>query len=169
MTIDACAAVGRWSTDLDRDDQVVGRIEEPLAIRPPGWVRVLGPVLLVAWLSVFFRHERATGFLVVGGAVALIVAAVVGRLLFAGVVGTADGRLTVRNAWSTRSVIREQIDGVEVDRAGRGWAVWLLLDDGTRLRLDVTEVPFLGPSSATLDRQAAEIRAWLDGRDPPSS
>ncbi|WP_324275023.1 hypothetical protein [Blastococcus brunescens] len=142
--------------------------EEPLSIRPPAWVRVLGPVLLVAWLSVFFLQEQATGFLVAGGVVALFVAAVVGRLLFAGVVGTADGRLTVRNAWSTHVVPRDRIDGVGVDRATRGWAVGLLLDDGTRLRLDVTEVPFLGPSSATLDRQVAAIRCWLDGRDPPS-
>lgn len=143
------------------------RPEDPLAIRPPAWVRTLGPVLLVAWLSVFFRAERATGFLVVGGAVALVVAALVGRLLFAGVVGTVDGRLTVRNAWSTRVVDRDRIIDVEVDRAGRGWAVWLLLDDGTRLRLDVTEAPFLGPSAATLDRQAAALRAWIEGRPPP--
>jgi hypothetical protein len=143
----------------------VVRTEEPLVIRPPGWVRVLGPVLLLAWLSVFLAQERGSGFLVVGGLIALAVAAVVGRLLFTGVVGTADGRLTVRNTWSTRTFDRVDVRGAGIDRSGRGWAVWLVLEDGTRHRLDVTEVPFLGPSSATLDRQAAAIRRWLE--DPP--
>ena len=143
---------------------------EPLALRPPGWVRVLGPVFLVVWVSVFFLRDQ-DAFPVLGIAVALLAAAVVGRLFFASVIGTADGRLTVRNVWSTRTFVRDDILGVEVDRAGdrsgRGWAVWLVLDDGTRHRLDVTEVPFLGPSSATLERQAAAVRGWLDGRSQP--
>ena len=146
------------------------RTGEPLAIRPPDWARVLGPVFLVAWLAVFLVEERARGeFLVPAVVIALVVAAVIGRMLFTSVIGTADGRLTVRNTWSTRTFARADILGVGVDRAGgrggRGWAVWLLLDDGTRHRLDVTEVPFLGPSSATLERQAAAVRAWLNG-DP---
>ncbi len=143
--------------------------DEPLAIRPPGWVRLLGPVLLAGWLSTFLVQEEARGgFLVLGVVVALLVATVVGRLLFSSVIGTDDGRLTVRNTWSTRTFAREDVLGVEIDRAGgragRGWAVWLVLDDGTRHRLDVTEVPFLGPSSTTLERQAGAVRGWLDGR-----
>jgi hypothetical protein len=140
--------------------------DEPLAIRPPGWARVLGPVLLVAWLSVFVFQGQGE-FPVLGVVIGLVAAAVVGRLFLTSVIGTADGRLTVRNVWSTRTFLRADILSVGVDRAGRsgrGWAVWLLLDDGTRHRLDVTEVPFLGPSSATLERQAAAVRAWLDGR-----
>ena len=141
----------------------------PLAIRPPGWVRVLGPVLLAVWLSVFLLQDR-DGFPVLGVAVALLAAAVVGRLFFTSVIGTADGLLTVRNLWSTRTLPRGDIRSVGVDRAGgragRGWAVWLLLDDGTRHRLDVTEAPFLGPSSVTLEQQAAAVRGWLDGRPP---
>lgn len=140
------------------------RTDEPLAIRPPGWVRAVGPVFLLAWLSSFFVQERGSGFLVVGGAVALLVAVAVGRLLLTSVIGTADGRLTVRNTWSTRTFARDEIMGVEVDRAGRGWAVWLVLDDGTRHGLDVTEAPLLGPSAATLERQADAVRAWLGGR-----
>ena len=146
------------------DDLVVRTTDEPLAIRPPGWVRALGPVLLLAWLSSFFVQERGSGFLVVGGVVALAVAVVVGRLLFTSVIGTADGRLTVRNTWSTRTLARDDVVGVEVDRAGRGWAVWVVLDDGTRHRLDVTQAPLLGPSAATLERQADAVRAWLDDR-----
>jgi hypothetical protein len=144
----------------------VTRTDEPLTIRPPGWVRVLGPVLLVVWLSVFVL--RQDDVLLLGVVIGLLAAAVVGRLFFTSAIGTADGRLTVRNVWSTRTFARADILSVGVDRAGgrsgRGWAVWLLLDDGTRHRLDVTEVPFLGPSAATLERQAAAVRAWLDGR-----
>ena len=143
---------------------------EPLALRPPGWVRVLGPLLLVVWLSVLLVQERDE-FPVLGVVLALLAAAVVGRLFLTSVVGTAEGQLTVRNVWSTRTYARHEIQGVEVDRAagpGRGWAVWLRLDDGTRHRLDVTEAPFLGPSQATLERQADSVRAWLDGRPQPS-
>ena len=145
---------------------------EPLAIRPPAWARVLGPVFLVAWLSVSLVPERARGeFLVPAVVVAFLVAAVVGRMLFTSVIGTSDGRLTVRNTWSTRTFARADILSVGVDRAGggpgRGWAVWLLQEDGTRHRLDVTEVPFLGHSSTTLERQAAAVRDWVDGRPQP--
>jgi hypothetical protein len=143
--------------------------DEPLALRPPSWARVLGPLFLVVWLSVFFFQER-DGFPVLGVVIALLAAAVVGRLFFTSVIGTGDGRLTVRNLWSTRTFLRHEVDGAEVDRtggrAGRGWAVWLVLADGTRHRLDVTEAPFLGPFAATLERQADEVRAWLDGRSP---
>jgi len=147
----------------------VTRTDEPLVIRPPAWVRVLGPVFLAGWLSVLLVEEQArAAFLLPAALIALLVAAVVGRMLFTSVIGTVDGRLTVRNVWSTRTFHRVDVLSVGVDRAarrgGRGWAVWLLLDDGTRHRLDVTEVPFLGPSSETLERQAAAIRAWLDGR-----
>jgi hypothetical protein len=140
---------------------------EPLAIRPPGWARVLGPVFLVLWLSVFLFRPPPEEYLLPGVVIALVAAAVVGRMLVSSVIGTADGRLTVRNHWSTRTFTRDEIAGVEIDRAGgagRGWAVWLQLDDGTRHRLDVTEAPFLGPFSATLEQQADAVRAWLDGR-----
>jgi hypothetical protein len=152
------------------EDAAVTTTDEPLAIRPPGWARVLGPVFLAAWLSVILVEE---GFLVPVVVGALLVAAVVGRMLCTSVIGRADGWLTVRNIVSTRRFARADVLGVGVDRAGRsagrGWALWLLLDDGSRHRLDVTEVPFLGPSSATLERQAAAIRAWLDGRPQPRS
>jgi hypothetical protein len=139
--------------------------DQPLVLRPPGWVRLLGPILLAAWVAVFvLERDRVP---VLGVVLALLAAVVVGRLFFLSVVGTADGRLTVVNTWSTRRFRREQIEDVEIDRAGRtgrGWAVWLVLDDGTRHRLDVTEAPFLGPASATLARQADAVRAWAAGR-----
>ncbi len=139
--------------------------DEPLAIRPPGWARALGPVFLVLWLSVFLARPRDE-FLVPGVLIALLVAGVVGRMLLSSVIGSGDGRLTVRNHWSTRTFDRDEIEGVDIDRAGgsgRGWALWLRLTDGTRVRLDVTEAPFLGPFAATLERQAVAVRTWLDG------
>jgi hypothetical protein len=140
--------------------------DEPLAIRPPAWARVLGPVFLVVWLWAFLVASP-DGVLLPALVVACLVVAVVGRMLVTSVLGTGDGRLTVRNRWSTRTFGREEILGVEIDRsgdgAGRGWALWLLLADGTRHRLDVTEAPFLGPSTPTLQRQAAAIGGWLEG------
>ena len=142
------------------------RTDEPLAIRPPAWVRVLGPLFLAGWLSVFVL--RPGGVPVLGVVIALAAAAVVGRLFFTSAIGTADGRLTVRNVWSTRTFTRVDIRSAGVDRAarrgGRGWAVWLLMEDGTRHRLDVTEVPFLGPSAPNLERQSGAVRAWLADR-----
>jgi hypothetical protein len=140
--------------------------DEPLAIRPPRWARVVGPVFLVLWLSVFFVRPPRDELQVPTAVLALLVAAVAGRMLLASVLGSGDGRLTVRNHWSTRTLVRDEIEGVEIERAGgsgRGWALWLRLADGTRLRLDVTEAPFLGPASATLERQAVAVRTWLDG------
>ena len=55
--------------------------DEPLAIRPPGWARVLGPVFLALWLSVFLVRPANDQFLVPGVVIALLVAAVVGRML----------------------------------------------------------------------------------------
>ena len=93
------------------------------------------------------------------------------RMVVLGVTGTADGRPTVRDPWSTRTFQRAEIAGVEVDRAdGRsstGWVAWLRLADGSRHRLDVTRVPFRTPFPGRLDRDAAAIRAWLDGSPPP--
>lgn len=142
------------------------RTGQPLVIRPPAWAQVLGPVLLVVWVALFLFDERAVGqFRALGLVIAVLAVVVIGRLFLSSAVGTADGRLTVRNVWSTRTFTRDEIAGAEVDRVrGRGWAVWLRLADGERHRLDVTEAPFLGPSEATLQRQAAEVLAWLDGR-----
>ena len=139
---------------------------EALAIRQPRWVRLLGPLFLVVWGSAFLSSDDGWGsFRVPGLVIAVVAVAFVGRMLFWSAIGTDDGRLTVRNAWSTRTFARTEIDGVEVDRvAGRGWAVWLELAEGGRHPLDVTQTPFLGPSSSTLERQADAVRAWLDGR-----
>jgi hypothetical protein len=142
--------------------------DEPLAIRPPGWARVLGPVFLVVWVSVFLVAPEDEVQLPIA-VIAVLVVAVIGRMLLSSVIGSGDGRLTVRNHWSTRRVDRDEIEDVEIDRAGgsgRGWALWLRLTDGTRLKLDVTEVPFLGPFAGTLEEQAVAVRTWLAGGNP---
>jgi hypothetical protein len=139
---------------------------EQLALRSPRWVRAFGVVFPVAWVYPFFARSELRGdFLVPVGVIAVLVVAVVVRTVFCSVVGTADGRLTVRNRWSTRTFVRAEVDGVGIDRAnGRGWAVFLLLADGSLHRLDVTEVPFLGPFLGKLERDAAAVREWVDGR-----
>jgi len=148
------------------DDHGMPETRDPLVIRPPAWARLLGPVLLIVWVALFLFDGRADGqFRALGLVIAVLAVAVIGRLFLSSAVGTADGRLTVRNVWSARTFTRDEIAGVEVDRVrGRGWAVWLRLAVGERHRLDVTEAPFLGPSEATLQRQAGEVLAWLDGR-----
>ena len=142
--------------------------DEPLAIRPPGWARALGPVFLVLWVSVFLLAPEDEVQVPIA-VIAVLVVAVIGRMLLSSVIGTADGRLTVRNNWATRTLDRDEIEDVEIDRAGgsgRGWALWLRLTDGTRLKLDVTEVPFLGPFAGTLEEQSVAVRAWLAGGTP---
>ncbi len=141
---------------------------EPLALRSPGWVRAFGVLFAVAWVFPFVTQARLReDFLVPGGIVAVLVVALVVRTVLCSVVGTADGRLTARNRWSTRTFLRTDIRAVGIERPdGRGWAVLLLLEDGSRHPLDVTETPFLGPSLGRLERQVAEIRAWLEGRPP---
>ena len=135
----------------------------PLDIRPPVWVRVLGPLFLVVWVAWFLFGERAP-VRPLGLVVAVLAVLVVGRVFFTGVHGTPDGRLTVRNVWSTRSFAPDEIEDVEVGRVrGRGWAVLLRLADGRTHRLDVTEAPFLGPFQGVLERQAGQVRAWLAG------
>lgn len=95
-------------------------------------------------------------------------AALAWRLFRLAAIGTPDGRLTVRNHWSTRSFAREEIAGVEIDRAdgrfGRGWAIWLQLADGSHHRLDVSEVPFRRLFAGRLDHDAEALRMWLAGR-----
>ena len=142
----------------------VATTSEPLALRSPAWVRALGVAFPVLWVYPFVTRLR-DGFLVPGAVVAVLVVALVVRAVLCSVVGTADGRLTARNRWSTRTFLRTDIRAVGIERPdGRGWAVLLLLEDGSRHPLDVTETPFLGPSLGRLERQVAEIRAWLEGR-----
>ena len=140
-----------------------------LSIRPPRWARVCIAVFLPVW-SYFFvlsDHEGTAGL--VGYGVALAAILFIARMAFLSVIGTADDRLTVRNRWSTRTFARHEIDDVEIDRAdgraGQGWAAFLRLDDGSRHRLDVTEVPFRRTVGQTLEKDAEAVRAWVAGRD----
>jgi hypothetical protein len=117
------------------------------------------------WCWFFFTsdHEGAAG--VLGYVVALVAIVFIARLVFLSVIGTADGRLTVRNHWSTRTLAVHEIDDVVIDRAdgrgGNGWAVFLSLQDGSRHRLDVTEVPFRQLFGRGLERDAESVRAWV--------
>jgi hypothetical protein len=142
--------------------------DDQLALRPPAWSRVALAVFVPVWVWLFFIGGRPDdGSALVGYVLAAVALAFIARLGFLSVLGTADGRLTVRNHWSTRTFDRFEIDDVEIDRAergfGGGWALWLRLSDGTRRRLDVTLVPSRNLAGRRLDRDAEAIRAWLAG------
>jgi len=136
-----------------------------LAIRPPLWARVCVVLFLPVWCWFFFTSDHEGGAGVLGYGIALVAIVFIARLVFLSVVGTADGRLTVRNHWSTRTFAVHEIDDVVIDRAGgrggNGWAVFLCLHDGSRHRLDVTEVPFRQMFGRGLERDTESVRAWV--------
>jgi hypothetical protein len=146
--------------------------EDQLALRPPPWARLALVVFVPVWVWLFLVGARPDGgYPLFAYAIALVALAFITRLGFLSVIGTATGRLTVRNHWSTVTFDRSEIDDVEIDRAERGlsggWALWLRLSDGTRRRLDVTQVPSRSLSGRRLDRDAEAIRAWVAGRPHP--
>ena len=136
-----------------------------LSIRPPLWTRVCVALFLPVWCWFFFTSDHEGGAGVLGFVIALVTIVFITRLAFLSAVGTADGRLTVRNHWSTRTFTAHEIDDVEIGRAdgrgGNGWAVFLCLRDGTRHRLDVTEVPFRQLFARGLERDHESVRAWV--------
>ena len=141
-------------------------------LRPPAVIRALGAAFIAVWIVLFFVQGGIGGdHLLLGSVIAVVAVAFVVRLLFLSVIGTADGRLTVRNSWSTRTFDRSQVDGVEVDRAngrfGQGWTLWLRLSDGGRHRIDVTQVPFRSLFARRIERDAEAVRAWASGTPQP--
>ncbi|MGY1630740.1 hypothetical protein ACI784_03390 [Geodermatophilus sp. SYSU D01186] len=139
-----------------------------LSLRPPAWARLylLGfPVVFVAVVVLVIRPPLPL--------VVLFCAAAVGtswRQATLRVLGTADGRLVVRNTWRTRTLHRDEITGVGVARvSGRAGnrAVELDLRDGSALRLDVTAAPALPALRTRMARQVAEIEEWRSGRPRP--
>ena len=142
-----------------------------LALRTPVWVRTLGAAFVLAWLHPLVSDPPQAGFLLLAVLLAVVLTVFVVRASLCQVVATADARLAVRNIWSTRTFRRDEIDDVTVERADEwyreGWAVVLVLADGSRHRLDVTTVPFLGPALGRLERQAGAVRAWVDGLPQP--
>jgi hypothetical protein len=147
-------------------------IGQQVALRLSGWVRALGAAFAVVWPCTFFADPPPGYYLLPGAVLTVLVVLFLLRVTVCSVIATADGRLTVRNIWSTRTFRREEVDLVGIDRADgwlradRGWALFLVLADGSRHRLDVTEVASPGPVRGRLERQADEIRGWLDGRSP---
>jgi hypothetical protein len=94
-------------------------------------------------------------------------AAVLGwRLFRLAAIGTSDGRLTIRNHWRDRTVVRDDVTEVHVGRGGSSWnrAVLLRLRDGSTVRLDVTETQF---GTRRLEEQAHHVRAWVSGAPQP--
>ena len=94
----------------------------------------------------------------------LLVAALCWRLFRLAAIGTTEGRLVVRNHWRDRTLHRQDVAEVSVasvHRGSFGKAVALTLRDGSSVRLDVTEAPF---GTRRLERQASQVREWVEGR-----
>ena len=96
-------------------------------------------------------------------------AAITWRGVRLGATGSADGRVVVRNRWSTRRLHRDDIAGVGITDIGGGFmsAVTLHLRDGSALTLDVGEGPGFAPMRRRMEREAARLRNWVDDRPRP--
>jgi hypothetical protein len=70
-----------------------------------------------------------------------------------------------RNQFSTRTFWPHELADAVVDRAerhfGTGWTVWLVLRDGSRHPIQLTETPFRRGFTQRLERDAAAVRAWI--------
>jgi hypothetical protein len=115
--------------------------------------------------------QRSDGPGTVGWLVATFGAALGARMFVMGAVGTSSGRLTIRNQFTTRTFHRDELVDAVVDRAdgrfGTGWTVWLLLHDGSRHHVQLTEAPFLPGFNKSLEPHAAWLRAWIHGPHRP--
>jgi hypothetical protein len=153
-----------------RTIDAVTTVGPEVCLRPPLWARVwiVGFVPFWVWGWFTFQEGRHPGVLV--WAVAVLVLALGARMLVVGAVGSSDGRLTVRNQFSTRTFRREELADAVVDRAngprGFGWAVFVVLRDGSRHQVQVTQTPFRAFFHERLERDAERLRMWIraDGR-----
>lgn len=141
--------------------------DSELHIHPPAWARGWIVVFLPVWIWIAFQQsDGASSWLFAAFGVALGA-----RLFVMGAVGTADGRLTVRNQFTTRTFHRQELADAVVDRAdgrfGTGWTVWLVLRDGSRHRVQLTEAPFRPNGNGALARDAARLRAWIQAPGQP--
>jgi hypothetical protein len=137
--------------------------EQDLHIHPPLWARLWIVVFLPAWLWIVFQQSDGPG--IVGWLVAAFGVALGARMFVMGAVGTSDGRLTIRNQFTTRTFHRDELADAVIDRAhgrfGTGWTVWLVLHDGSRHHVQLTETPFRPGFISALERHAARLRAWI--------
>jgi len=141
-----------------------------LALRPPTWLRAFVAVFPIAFAAFFLVAVRPDGPVWIGAVAVFVFAPLLAwRQFRLAAIGTADGRLVVRNQWRDRTLDRAAVAEVGVDRraGSTNRSVTLRLRDGSALRLDVTETPFAGPFRGRLDRQAAAVQAWVDGTPQP--
>jgi hypothetical protein len=150
------------------DRRVTGPATE-VRIEPPLWARAWIVVFVLVWVWIWTTRIESPG--AVGWLAGVAVLALSARMWVMGAVGTADGRLTVRNQFSTRTFRREEIADVTIDRAhgpvGFGWTVWLTLQDGSRHQIQLTQTPFRTGFLGHLERDAGRLRAWMRATGAP--
>ncbi|TFV77716.1 hypothetical protein E4P40_18710 [Blastococcus sp. CT_GayMR20] len=144
-----------------------------LSLRPPTWLRVwvaVFPLLFVVFLVVVVAPEQgARAWIFAGG---FAVTALLGRRLFRlAVLGTADGRLVVRNHWQDHTLRREDIADVTVGqgvgRGGTNRSVRVLLHGGASVPLEVTATSFRPNVPTRLQHQAEAVRTWVSAGAQP--
>lgn len=140
-----------------------------LVLRPRPWIRGFLVVFPIAFAASYLLVVRPEGPVWVDALIVFVFAPLLAwRLFRLAAVGTADGRLVVRNQWRDRTVHRDDVDRVVIGRSrNRGGSVHLELADGSTLELDVTEVPFRPLFGARLERSAASLEDWSSGRPQP--
>ena len=138
-------------------------VQPALRITAPLWARAFIVLFLLAWVWIWATqvHGRPiAGWLAAAGGVLLGA-----RMFVMGAVGSPDGRLTVRNQFSTRTFDRHELSDAVVDRAngprGSGWAVFLVLADGSRHPVQITQAPLLRLFALRLERDADRLRRWI--------
>ena len=126
-------------------------------------------VFIPVWLWIVVQQTDGPGIL--GWLVAACGVALGARMFVMGAVGTPDGRLTVRNQFTTRTFHRDELADALVDQAdgrfGTGWTVWLILHNGSRHRVQLTEAPFRPGCNGVLERHAARLRTWIHAPGGP--
>lgn len=129
---------------------------------------VVFPFLFLAFLFYVVRPDRGGGSWVLAGGMFVFGALLGWRLFQQAVLGNDDGTIVVRNFWRTHMLHREDVVKVSVERrtTATNHSVVLRLQEGSTVRLDVTETPFLGPFRGRLERQASEVRDWVSGTRP---
>jgi hypothetical protein len=154
-----------------------------VSLRPPA-ARVGLAVVLLAALVPLFAAVPLSGE--EGWALRMIVCGLAAGFAWQQIrlaaTGGSDGHLVVRNYWGNRTIHRDEVDRVVIDRALRSdfwtmhtadwwsahrpgfWSVQLELLDGSVVPLDVTEAPFRPLFGASLERKAQAVRDWVDGR-----
>jgi hypothetical protein len=137
--------------------------DQQVTLRTSVWARAVAVVypMVVAWF-VFSRGPIGRLPIPVSGVLFALVLLGAWRRFRIAVIGTADGRLVIRNMWQDLVLLREDVVGVSSGRPSpwRSHILSLQSRDGSTVRLHAALTSFGGPFRGRFERQVAEIRQW---------